>query len=203
MPHARWSTHTVCFNEKEMRNIVYGFAKFYTRTYGRKVTIYNDHKPLAATLQKPVADSPIRLQRMPCRSLGYHLEFKYVKGKHLLITNALSRSQATNQIRSKSEQEIDTIELVIEGQSVSSHLKEIAEEMAKDSVLQSVMHQGWTVSKRDIPAKILPFGAIKHELSFSDGISCIQRRSHRNPNRIEKDTDCKATSSTHGNRVNH
>ena len=56
--------------ENEMLSIVYGLTRFHTYTYGRKVTIYNDHKPLAAVLKKPIADSPVRLQRMLCRIMG-------------------------------------------------------------------------------------------------------------------------------------
>ena len=153
--------------EKEMLSIVFGLTRFHTYTYGRNVTIYNDHKPLAAVLKKPVEHNPVRLQRMLCRIMGYDLEFKYVKGKDLLIADALSRSQTTNLTRSKSEQEIETTGLVIEDQSVTSHLRDIAEETAKDSVLQSVIHhisEGWTISK------IRPLWTIKDELSFSDAI---------------------------------
>ena len=32
--------------EKEMLSIVYGLTRFHIYTYGRKVTVYNDHKPL-------------------------------------------------------------------------------------------------------------------------------------------------------------
>ena len=160
-------------SEKEMLSIVFGLTRFHTYTYGRKVTIYNDHKPLAAVLKKPVADNPVRLQRMLCRIMGYDLEFKYVKGKDLFIADVLSRSQTTNLNRSKSEQEIETTGLVIEDQSVTSYLSEIAEETAKDSVLQSVIHhisEGWTIGKRHLPAEILPFWTVKDELSFSDGV---------------------------------
>ena len=94
--------------EKEMLSIVYGLTRFHIYTYGRKVTVYNDHKPLAAILKKPVEDNPVRLQRMLCRIMGYDLEFKYVKGKDLLIADALSRSPTMNQNRSKIEQEIET-----------------------------------------------------------------------------------------------
>ena len=114
--------------EKEMLSIVYGLTRFHTYTYGRKVTVYNDHKPLATVLKKPVAHNPIRLQRMLCRIMGYDLEFKYVKGKDLLIADTLSRLQTTNQNRSKSEQEIEITRLVIEDQSLTSHLSEIAVE---------------------------------------------------------------------------
>ena len=48
--------------EKEMLSIVFGLSRFHTQ-----VTVYNDHKPLAAVLKKPVEDNPVRLQRMLCR----------------------------------------------------------------------------------------------------------------------------------------
>ena len=55
------------------------------------------------------------IQRILCRIMGYD---KYVKGKDLLIADALSRSQTTNQKRSKIEQEIETTRLVHEDQSL-------------------------------------------------------------------------------------
>ena len=55
------------------------------------------------------------IQRILCRIMGYD---KYVKGKDLLIADALSRSQTTNQNRSKMEQEIETTRLVHEDQSL-------------------------------------------------------------------------------------
>ena len=126
--------------EKEMLSVVFGLTRFHTYTYGRKVTVYNDHKPLAAVLKRPVGKNPNRLQRMLCRIMGYDLDFKYIKGKDLLIVDALSRSHTTNHTRNQSEEEIETIDLVIQDQSVTSHLKEIAKETAKDNVLQSVIH---------------------------------------------------------------
>ena len=73
--------------------------------------------------------------------MGYDPDFKYIKGKDLLIADALSRSHTTNHSRNQSEEEIEqAIGLVIQDQRLTSHLKEIAEETAKDNVLQSVIH---------------------------------------------------------------
>ena len=47
--------------------------------------------------------------------MGYD---KYVKSKDLLIADTLSRSQTTNQNRSKIEQEIEKTRLVHEDQSL-------------------------------------------------------------------------------------
>ena len=115
--------------EKEMLSTVFGLTKFHTCTYGRRVTVYNDHTPLAAVLKRRVGENPIRLQRMLCRIMGYNLDFKYIKGKDLLIADALSGFHMTNHTRSQSNEEIKTIGLVI--QSVTSHLKEIAEELPR------------------------------------------------------------------------
>ena len=51
---------------------------------------------------------------MICRIIGYEVEFKYVKGKDILIADALSRSQTTDQNQSKIEQEIEMTRLVHE-----------------------------------------------------------------------------------------
>ena len=119
--------------EKEMLSIAYGLTRFHIYTYGRKVTVCNDHKPLAAILKKPVEDNPVRLQRMLCRIMGDDLEFKYVKGKDLFP--ARSRSPTMNQNRSKIQQGIETTRLLTEDSCVTSSLSEIAEETAKDDVL--------------------------------------------------------------------
>ena len=154
--------------EKEMLSVVFGLTRFHTYTYGRKVTVHNDHKPLAAVLKRPVGENPIRLQRMLCRIMGYDLDFKYIKGKDLLIADALSRSHTINHTHSQSEEEIETIGLVIQDQSVTRHLNEIAKETAKDKVLQSVIHhisENWSINKRLLPTDVLPFWSCKDQLS--------------------------------------
>ena len=159
--------------EKEMLSVVFGLTRFHTYTYGRKVTVNNDHKPLAAVLKRPVGENPIRLQRMLCRIMGYDLDFKYIKGKDLLIANALSRAHTINHTHSQSEEEIETIGLVIQDQSVTRHFNEIAEETATDKVLQSVIHHvsgNRSISKRRLPTNVLPFWSCKDQLSFNDDI---------------------------------
>jgi len=105
--------------------------------------------------------------------MGYDLDFKYIKGKDLLIADALGRSHTTNHTR-QSEEEIETTGLVIQDQSVTSHLKEIAEETAKDNVLQLVIHhhisENWSITRRCLPMDVLPFWSSKDQLSLNDGI---------------------------------
>ena len=93
-----------------------------------------------------------------------------MKGKDLLIADALSRSQTTRQNRNKFEHEIETTRVVHDDQSVTSSLAEIAEETVHNTELQSVVHhisKGWTNNKRNVPFEILPYWSIKDKLSVS------------------------------------
>ena len=159
--------------DKEMLIGVFGLTNLHTYTYGRKVTVYNDPKPLVAVLKRPVRENPIRLQRMLCRIMGYDLVFKYIRGKDLLIANVLRRSYTTNHTRSQREEEIETIGLVIQDQSVTSHLKEIVEETAKDNVPQAVIYhisENRSICERRLPMDVHPFWCCKDQLSFNDDI---------------------------------
>ena len=53
--------------EKELLAIVFGMEKFNHFTYGRKVTVESDHKPLQTIHKKPLAAAPKRLQGMLLR----------------------------------------------------------------------------------------------------------------------------------------
>ena len=77
--------------EKEALSVLYGLERFDQYTYGRKVTIHNDHKPLEAILKKPLAMAPKRLQDIMMRWNRYDFDFVYVKGSNLTIAETLSR----------------------------------------------------------------------------------------------------------------
>ncbi|CAH3031674.1 unnamed protein product [Pocillopora meandrina] len=85
----------------------------------------------------------------------------------MTLTSSTSKAKTfhmTNHTRSQSEEEIETIGLVIQDQSVTRHLNEIAEETAWNKVLSSVIHhisQNWSISKRRLPKDVLPFWSCK------------------------------------------
>lgn len=64
------------------------------------------------------------------RIVDHDFEFKNVKGKDLIISDSLSRSQTTNRKRNKMEHVIELTRQVNEDPNVLSHLGEIAEETA-------------------------------------------------------------------------
>jgi hypothetical protein len=50
--------------EKELLAQVFGLEHNHQYVYGRKVTLYTDHKPLVSISKKPLATAPKRLQRL-------------------------------------------------------------------------------------------------------------------------------------------
>ena len=60
--------------------------------YGRRVTLWTDHKPLEMIAQKPLAAAPKRLQRLMMRLMQYEEEIKYRRGPHMYLGDTLSRA---------------------------------------------------------------------------------------------------------------
>ena len=67
--------------EKEFLSAVYGLGRFDKYTFGRRVIIQNDHKPIGTILKKPLSQAPRRLQALILRLHRYDVEFEYVEGK--------------------------------------------------------------------------------------------------------------------------
>lgn len=78
--------------EKETLAVVFGLERFHQYTYGRLVTVENDHKPLEVILNRPLSQAPKRLQNLMMRINRYHISFKFVPGSELKLADALSRA---------------------------------------------------------------------------------------------------------------
>lgn len=78
--------------EKGALSILFRMEIFDQYTYGRKVIIENDYKPLKYILKKPLSAAPRRLQDIMMKLNRYDITFKFIKCKDLVITDALSRA---------------------------------------------------------------------------------------------------------------
>ncbi|XP_069105166.1 uncharacterized protein [Argopecten irradians] len=78
--------------EKEALATLYGAERFDQYTYGRKIVIENDHKPLESILKKPLSSAPRRLQDIIMKLYRYDVEFRFLKGTSLVIADTLSRA---------------------------------------------------------------------------------------------------------------
>ncbi|XP_060734892.1 uncharacterized protein K02A2.6-like [Tachysurus vachellii] len=160
--------------EKECLAIVFGMEKFHQYTYGRKVTVHSDHKPLENIVRKPLLNTPKRLQRMLLRLQRYDIEVKYIPGKDMLLADTLSRSYLPEHASESSvEREIESINMVQHVNIAEERLQAIRVETSKDRKLQSLIRyiqEGWPMSKNDLPKDIAHFHSFQEELSAQSGI---------------------------------
>ncbi|XP_028809432.1 uncharacterized protein K02A2.6-like isoform X2 [Denticeps clupeoides] len=160
--------------EKECLAIVYGMEKFHQYTYGRKVTVHSDHKPLENIIRKPLLNTPKRLQRMLLRLQRYDIEVTYIPGKDMLLADTLSRSYLPEHASGDSvEMEIESINMVHHIHIAEERFKAIREETSRDRKLQSlikVIQDGWPMSKKDLPRDIAHYHSFQEELSTQSGV---------------------------------
>ncbi|KAK7891393.1 hypothetical protein WMY93_023356 [Mugilogobius chulae] len=160
--------------EKEFLAMVFSVEKFHQYTYGRKVTVQSDHKPLETIVRKPLLSAPKRLQRMMLRIQKYDLNVVYVPGKDMLLADTLSRAYLPECSHKDSvEAEVETVNMVQHLPISSDSLSQIRTATKDDKTLQTVikmMQQGWPSDKRAIPPEIRPYFSFQDELSHQDGI---------------------------------
>ena len=111
--------------------------------HGREVIVQNDHKPLAAILQKPLSQSPKRLQSMILRIRCYDIKFQYLEGKKLVLADTLSRAALTTTSTSTTVHHVNALKHI----PISDmRLDELRCATEKDDVMQilaSTIDNGW------------------------------------------------------------
>ena len=160
--------------EKECLAIVYGMEKFHQYTYGRKVTVQSDHKPLENIVRKPLLSAPKRLQRMLLRLQRYDFNVIYVPGRDMLLADTLSRAYLPEcSSTGTAEAEIETVNMVAYLPISEERLSTIRSATETDRTLQTLsdtIQKGWPKHKKDTPRDIMHYYSFQEELSVQDGI---------------------------------
>ena len=71
--------------ECEILGVVTGVEHFHQYLFGRKFTLFTDHKPIENLVLKPLVDTSPRVQRLMLHLSQYHMNVQYKTGKHLLF----------------------------------------------------------------------------------------------------------------------
>ena len=138
--------------EKELLAIQFGLEHFDHYTYGRKVCVDSDHKPLEMIYRKPLQATPKRLQRMLLWLQRYDVQIQYRRGTEMHIADTLSRAALPDTERNcKTHEQVlsfdeavdylpmkqATIELLRQATSHDQNLQE----------LKATIQQGWPSDK--------------------------------------------------------
>ena len=160
--------------EKEALSMLFGLERFDKYTYGRKVIVQNDHKPLAAMLSKPLSRAPKRLQDIMMKLFRYDIEFRFVKGVNLIIADALSRAYVCNKDKDEySEQRPRIMSVNTFDNFPDARLQEVKIATDNDQDLQTLIGlivNGWPEFKDKVPNSALPYFDMRDELSVIDGV---------------------------------
>ncbi len=156
--------------EKEMLAIVFALEKWHQFSYGRKVIVHSDHKPLESITRKPLDRAPKRLQGMLLRALAYDIEVRYVQGKYMHLADTLSRASIKGSGHEQSDFEAINALSYLPVREEQAQL--IRAETCKDpalTTLKSIIQDGWP-AKADVPPQLAAFYSVRDELAVCDGI---------------------------------
>ena len=92
--------------EKELLAVQFSLERFNQYTYGKRVTIESDYKPLEAIVKKSLASALPRLQRILLRMQKYDYTLEYKPGKELVLPDMLSRAPLPETTHGSMEEEI-------------------------------------------------------------------------------------------------
>ena len=157
-----------CQLEKELLSVVFGLEKFHTYTYARKVTVFNDHKPLEMILRKPLSKAPRRVQALIMRLLKYDIDYKYIAGTSLYLADTLSRAYDT----SADSEVIENVNNVYHLQDYQDiQLGDLKSALNNDDEaveLKKVIMSGWPEDKSSLHFSVRPYFHVRDELSVDN-----------------------------------
>lgn len=156
--------------EKELLSVVFSLEKFHQYTYGRRVLVQNDHKPLVTIQRKPYAKAPMRLQRMLMRLQKYDYEIVHVPGKDMHVADALSRATIRT---NEPVQKFDDVNTVVTSDLTTTELVELQTAIREDKQmtrLLQVIREGWPHHKTNCDTLVTPYWDYRDELSIYDDI---------------------------------
>ena len=82
--------------ERELLGVLFSVLHFKHFTYGCKVYVITDHKPLVSLFRKSLTSASPRLPRMLLHVLDYQLDVMYQPGTKMHLSDALSRLTSHN-----------------------------------------------------------------------------------------------------------
>ena len=157
--------------EKEALAIVFAVEKFHEYTFGKRVKVYSDHKPLEAIMKKDLSRAPRRLQRMIIRLQNYDLDVVYMPGCKLFIADTLSRAYLP--YKGHSDTEFETVNMAQFLPIREERLAKIRAATQSDETMQAlseVILSGWPDVKDSLPVSLVQFFSVRDEFSVQDGL---------------------------------
>ena len=158
--------------EKELLSIVFACDRFDAFVYGRDlVNVETDHKPLEAVFIKPLAATPMRLQRMLLRLQKYNLQVKYKKGKEMLLADTLSRTYLPEVNATEFTREVEDIDHHVWLPVTEDSWQQLRNAAADNPVQQKlpdIIRIGWPENRALVSECVRPYFDVRDELTIQN-----------------------------------
>ena len=163
--------------EHEILGVVTGVKHFHQYLFGKQFILYMDHKPIENLVLKPLVDTSPRVQRLMLHLSQYHMDVQYKAGKHLLLSDCLSRlsNPATQEEDESLNLHVTSIESE-DGDSpspISNFVQYVHDALMEDPIsvlLGDLILNGWPDSCKDLDQELKPYWIHHFNLSIVDGI---------------------------------
>ena len=158
--------------EKECLAICFSLERFHQYTYGRKVTVLSDHKPLESIVRKPLYKAPPRLQKMMMRLLKYDIDIKYKKGKDMHLSDMLSRAflDGSGDEINLDWSEVNAVKALPISEERLSDMRSLTQDHVALQQLKRVIMEGWPETKDKLHVLVEPYFPYRNEMTLHDGI---------------------------------
>ncbi|BES91381.1 Hypothetical Protein NTJ_04187 [Nesidiocoris tenuis] len=161
--------------EKELLGVCFAMEHYHYFTYGRKVIVQTDHKPLISIVKRNMDKVPGRLQRMLLKMTKYDYELVFLPGSKMLLADDLSRATVGSVPAEDPELEFVIHKIISNVMSVER--KNSFQDATKaDPVLSQVLEfveKGWP--RKQTPATN-PFYQIRERLCHEDNLLLLDDR---------------------------
>jgi RNase H-like domain found in reverse transcriptase/Reverse transcriptase (RNA-dependent DNA polymerase)/Integrase zinc binding domain len=165
--------------EKELLSIVFGVERFHHFTYGRKVLVNTDHKPLESIHVKDLDKISVRLSRMVLRLLKYQLTVKYIPGREMYTADALSRAYLKDPVEDDPEFKYVVHSIVKYLPMTNERKHQFAEATKTDPVLNTLTRltmDGWPEKKYAVPENVRFYWNVRENIHMAEGLVFLENR---------------------------
>lgn len=163
--------------EKEMLAILFACNKFKFYTYGRKIKVINDHKPLLGIMKKEIHKiASAKLQRMKLKLLNFDIMLQYEPGKTIQLADYLSRYMIKSV---ENEEDKSLTESILSINVIDERKCELQKETEGDEILRQVKEYcklGWPNNKSNCPASIRYYFRLRNDILLEDDLLFYKER---------------------------
>ena len=162
--------------ERELLGVLFSVLQFKHFTYGCKVHIITDHKPLVSLFRKSLTSASPRLSRMLLHILDYQLEVMYKPGTKMHLSDALSKLTSHND-NSKAKS-IPSLNITVHDVQVFTEISPLSLEKIKRvtendpdlKTLKQYIQDGFPTNRSDCVESVQGYFGFREELAIVNGL---------------------------------